>query len=232
MDVLLVVGAVALGVVIGPLLNVVIARVPDRESMRPLPYRRPTTVAEGAVPVVTGVLFGVAAATFADQPLVVVPYLVLMAALVVVSAIDLRVYRIPDLVTFPTLAVSLALVALVSFVEDAPRFELQYALLGLVAYFVALFLPHLVYPKGMGFGDVKLALLMGLFLGWPAYSVGSAIYLVFAGLVLGCILGVVLGVTVNLVRRRRGAFPFGPALALATVVVIAASETLLRNYAG
>jgi prepilin signal peptidase PulO-like enzyme (type II secretory pathway) len=50
--------------------------------------------------------------------------------------------------------------------------------------------------------------------------------------VLGCILGVVLGLAVNIVRRRRGAFPFGPALALATVVVIAASETLLRNYAG
>jgi leader peptidase (prepilin peptidase) / N-methyltransferase len=231
-EVLLVVGAVALGVVVGPLLNVVIARVPDREPLRPLPYRRPTTTSEGAVPVVTGVLFGVAAATFDDRPLVIVPYLVLMAALVVVSVIDLRVYRIPDLVTFPTLAVSVALVVVVSLVEDADRFRVQYALVGLVAYFVALLVPHLVYPRGMGFGDVKLALLMGLFLGWPAFSIGSTIYLVFAGLVLGCVLGVVLGVVVNIARRRRGAFPFGPALALATVIVIAASESLLRNYAG
>ena len=40
------------------------------------------------------------------------------------------------------------------------------AVIGSVAYFVLLLVPHLIYPRGMGFGDVKLALLMGLYLGW------------------------------------------------------------------
>jgi leader peptidase (prepilin peptidase)/N-methyltransferase len=97
------------------------------------------------------------------------------------------------------------------------------ALVGAVAYFLLLLVPHLVYPRGMGFGDVKLALVMGLYLGWLGWSsthpVGGPIQLVLYGLMLGCLLGVLFGGLSAIVTRRRGEFPFGPALALACVVV-------------
>jgi prepilin signal peptidase PulO-like enzyme (type II secretory pathway) len=147
---------------------------------------------------------------------------VLGASLVAVSVIDLQLLRIPDRVTFPTLAVAVPLVGLVSLrYDDGDAFVA--ALIGAVAYFVLLLLPHLVYPRGMGFGDVKLALVMGLYLGWLGWSethpVGGPVQLVLYGLMLGCTLGVVFGLASTIITRRRGEFPFGPALALACVVV-------------
>jgi leader peptidase (prepilin peptidase)/N-methyltransferase len=72
----------------------------------------------------------------------------------------------------------------------------------------------------MGFGDVKLALLMGLSLGWVANGAGSAAYLVMIALFIGCLVGIVFGLGVRVVRGRSGAFPFGPALAFGTVFVV------------
>nr|MBA3289746.1 prepilin peptidase [Acidimicrobiia bacterium] len=123
------------------------------------------------------------------------------------------------------------LVVVVSLAYDVPS-AIEWAVIGAVVYFLALFVPHLVYPEGMGFGDVKLALVMGLYLGWLATDRLSSVYLVVVSLMLGCVLGVVFGVAVRLVTRRDGAFPFGPALAAATVVVVVFSEPLVRNYLG
>ena len=83
---------------------------------------------------------------------------------------------------------------------------------------------HLAYPAGMGFGDVKLALVMGLYLGWvgwtPLAPVAGPLRLVLYALMLGCVIGVVFGLTVQIVTRKRGAFPFGPALAMGCLVVV------------
>jgi prepilin signal peptidase PulO-like enzyme (type II secretory pathway) len=167
-------------------------------------------------------VFALLGARYGDD-LVIVPLLVLGAALVAVSVIDLRLLRIPDLVTFPTLAVSLVLVLAVSVLHDVPEADTG-ALVGMATYFVLLFVPHLVYPRGMGFGDVKLALVMGLYLGWlgwtDAHPVGGPIQLVLYGLMLGCTLGVVFGLLSRVVTRRGGEVPFGPALALACLVVV------------
>jgi leader peptidase (prepilin peptidase)/N-methyltransferase len=93
-----------------------------------------------------------------------------------------------------------------------------------------LLIPHLISPRGMGFGDVKLAGVMGLYLGWLAPTWGGSVYVILVSLVLGAVLGVVLGVGVAVVRRKRGAFPFGPALALSTVIVVLAASQILDNY--
>lgn len=241
-----VLGLGVLGIPVGSFLNVVIDRVPDKAPLRgpregePCP---PVSVAgiplqpwllrrgrhDGqalprrwlAVELATAVLFAVFATRFGED-LRIVPLLVLGASLVAVSVIDLQLLRIPDRVTFPTLALAVPLVALASLrYDDGEAFVA--ALIGAVAYFVLLLLPHLVYPRGMGFGDVKLALVMGLYLGWlgwsEAHPLGGPIQLVLYGLMLGCLLGVVFGVLSAIVTRRRGEFPFGPALALACVVV-------------
>lgn len=241
------VGLGVLGILVGSFLNVIIDRVPDRAPLRgsrdgePCPpvevlgvpaqpwLLRGGRTAAGALPrrwlwveLTTALVFGLLGARYGDD-LMVVPLLVLGAALVAVSVIDLQLLRIPDLVTFPTLALSLPLVLAVSLHHDVADAATG-ALVGMVAYFLLLFVPHLVYPRGMGFGDVKLALVMGLYLGWlgwsDAHPVGGPIQLVLYGLMLGCTLGVVFGLLSRAITKRSGEFPFGPALALACLVVV------------
>ncbi|CAN5853814.1 A24 family peptidase [soil metagenome] len=257
MDGGVVVISAALGLVVGWFLTRVIDRVPDREALGG-PSRCPECRADLAVadtipivswfvlggrcracdepiavstPVVeagTAVLFAVAALRFGAS-WVLVPFLVLFASLVAVTVIDLACYRIPDRIVFPTLGLALPLIVVVSLVVGIPE-AIGPALVGSVVYFGLLFVPHLVYPKGMGFGDVKLALVLGLFLGWLGPSWLFAVQLVLLALVAGCVLGVVMGMGVLVVRGRRGAFPFGPALALGTVVVVLFSNPILAAY--
>ena len=78
-----------------------------------------------------------------------------------VSVIDLQLLRIPDRVTFPTLAVAVPLVALVSLRYDDGERVHRGAGRRAASTSSLLLLPHLVYPRGMGFGDVKLALRHG-----------------------------------------------------------------------
>jgi leader peptidase (prepilin peptidase) / N-methyltransferase len=239
-----VVGSAVLGLLVGAVLNVLIDRVPDKASLRgprdgeasaprswlglpaqPFLLRRGRTGLPTRwlwVEVVTAAVFAVLALEYGDSS-VVVPLLVLGASLVTVSVIDLQLQRIPDRITFPTLALAVPLIVVVSVQQDATD-AIEAALIGSAAYFMLLFVTHLVYPAGMGFGDVKLALVMGLYLGWlgwdPRYPVAGPLRLVLYALMLGCVIGVVFGLTVQVLTRKRGAFPFGPALAVGCLVVI------------
>jgi leader peptidase (prepilin peptidase)/N-methyltransferase len=228
----------AAGIPVGAFLNVVIERVPDRRPLREgtpawlgVPVQ-PWLLGGSAAPraerprrwlaveLVTAGVFAALGARWGDTS-VVVPMLVLGAALVAVSFVDIEHLRIPDLLTFPALAVALPLVAVVSIERDATK-TLRGAAAGAVLYFGILFVAHLVSPRGMGFGDVKLALLMGLYLGWAGWdggTEGSVQYVLYA-LVLGCLLGVVFGVVHRVVTRDRTGFPFGPALAAACLIVL------------
>ncbi|MEY2459011.1 MAG: leader peptidase (prepilin peptidase) / N-methyltransferase, partial [Acidimicrobiaceae bacterium] len=158
----------------------------------------------------------------------VVPYAFVFSALLAVSVVDLRLFRIPDRIVFPSLLVTTVLL-----VASAARLHqlgwMKYALVGLVTYFSILFLFHIVSPRGMGFGDVKLALLMGLSLGWLGGSFFNAVYLVLIALFLGCILGIIFGLVMRLVKGKGGAFPFGPALALSCIYVILTFEKYLTS---
>lgn len=241
-----VVAAGVAGVVVGPVLNVLIDRVPSKAPLRgardgeawmpvsllgvpaqPWLLRRGRSGDDAlpwrwlAVEGVTILAFVVMALRFSDLELVAVLWLT--AALVTVSVIDLQLLRIPDRITFPALAVALPMLVAISLYRDRPD-AIQAALVGAVVYFLLLLVPHLVYPQGMGFGDVKLALLMGLYLGWmgwtPGYPIVGPIRLVLYGLIAGSLIGVVFGLSAQVVTRRRGAFPFGPALALGCLLVI------------
>jgi leader peptidase (prepilin peptidase)/N-methyltransferase len=174
------------------------------------------------VEVANALVFAVLAARF-GRTTALVPLLLLGACLVTVSVIDLQLQRIPDRITFPTLALALPLIVAVSVQQDRTD-AIQAALIGSVAYFLLLLVTHLIYPAGMGFGDVKLALVMGLYLGWfgwsPLYPVLGPVRLVLYALMLGCSIGVVFGLAVQVLTRRRGAFAFGPALAAGCFVVL------------
>jgi prepilin signal peptidase PulO-like enzyme (type II secretory pathway) len=220
-----------------PILYWLRAAAPDTTVADPAPDDADTDEIEGArlsprtvgvtVEVLTPVLFASAGLRWGSSWMVV-PFLVLFAALLVVSVIDVEHFRIPDLIVFPALGISLPLIVAVSFVEDTTD-SLTFAVIGAGAYFLLLLVAHLVYPAGMGFGDVKLALLMGLFLGWIAPDSIRAVTLVLLGLMIGCVLGVVIGAVLAIVRRKSAAFPFGPALALSTVIAVLFSQQLLAT---
>ena len=156
-----------------------------------------------------------------------VAVLFLVTVLVALAAIDFRVYRIPDRINFPSMAVGFALITASSVIQDHPGAVLG-AAFGGFSYATILFLAHIAYPRGMGWGDVKLAWLMGFYLGWAGWVsgaivdqlIGSFRYVLF-GAALGSLVGAVTGGLYALARRSaKVVFPYGPSLALGCLVVV------------
>lgn len=215
-----------LAVPVGWFAGILAERVPDgRPLLDPAtPVRlggRP-----GAMLATVVALFVAAAVRFADEPIgVLAGYLLLFAVLVTVSAIDIERYRLPDVIVLPALVVSTTLVIVVSAVHDDPLAP-RYALTGAAVYFGSLLVAHLIYPRGMGFGDVKLAALMGLYVGWLAAGYGAAVVLVLWAMLIGFVAGSVAGVVLLVVRRASRPIPFGPFLAAGAIVTVLASTAL------
>jgi leader peptidase (prepilin peptidase)/N-methyltransferase len=207
------------------------------------------TPAYPAVEIVTAALFAAATARFGTT-WVLVPFLVLFAMLVAVSVVDLYDYRIPDRIVFPTLALSIPLVVAISFYEELPEAAV-WAVGGALFFAGVLFFTSLLPGGGMGMGDVKLALVLGFYLGWLGSNLRGMVLLVFSALLIGSLLGVVMGLGVGALRLRFGRdalpdpdaddgelattswtkqpFPFGPSLALATVFSVLFSNALLSR---
>ena len=137
------------------------------------------------------------------------------AVLVAVSAIDLTHRIIPNRIVLPAFAIVLPAQTLL---EPSPQWAL--AALGASGF---LFLAVLAYPAGMGMGDVKLALLMGAALG---KYVGVALML---GMVFALLPAVFLIARHGAAARKMG-IPFGPFLALGSVVALFAGDRLLDAY--
>jgi leader peptidase (prepilin peptidase)/N-methyltransferase len=229
-----VVGASALiGVAIGPLLAEIVEQAPKRErvtvSLRPaagsLLERDRRHTRDLAIRVLAPIVLALAAVRFGAS-IAVLPYLVLYAALLVLSAIDIEHHRLPDNVVFPALGITTALVIAISTILVGPGRAVP-ALVGSGVYFVMLAVPWFIYPKGLGFGDVKLAALLGLHIGWLYAGVIQGVALILYALVVACGIGVATGLGIAVVRRTRAEFPFGPALAVGAVVIITFSDAIL-----
>jgi leader peptidase (prepilin peptidase)/N-methyltransferase len=234
-DLAVVVAAAVAGVLIGPWLAEVVQRAPVGErvpvTLRPAPVgvlerdgrRRTDLVVRTLAPLVLAL-----AAVRWGASIVVLPYLVLYAALLVLSVIDVEHHRLPDNVVFPTFGITLVLIGAISAVLESPARAIP-ALVGSGVYFLLLAVPWFVYPKGLGFGDVKLAAVLGLHLGWIYSGLIQGVALILYSLVVACAIGVVTGLGVTVARRTRAEFPFGPALAVGTIVVITFSDAFLAS---
>jgi leader peptidase (prepilin peptidase) / N-methyltransferase len=132
-------------------------------------------------------------------------WLLIAPVTVLLALVDLRVHRLPDVLTLPLAAATAALLGLAAAVPGATG-SWPTALLGGLALGAAYFVLFLINPAGMGFGDVKLALALGTALGWygwPVLLTGA-----FAGLACGALYGLAL---VALRRAGRGtAIALGP----------------------
>lgn len=171
-------------------------------------------VACAALFVAAAVRFGIDAALPA--------YLVFFACLLVVSVIDLEYSIIPNRIVYPTIFASIPLLVLAALVDDDFG-RLGTALAGAAIAFGVLFVVHLISPASMGFGDVRLSFILGLFLGWLGLSH------VVAGLFLGFALGALIGVGLMLTKRRgrKDSVPFGPFLAGGAAIAVLVGRPLI-----
>jgi len=179
--------------------------------------------------VFTTALFLIGALRFDEaSPLVLASYLVFFTAMVALSAIDLDTLRLPDRIVGGTIIIGIPLIVVAS-IADRSAPLIRNALIGGFFYFAFLLLTHLAFPRGMGFGDVKLAALMGLFVGWTAPTGLNAVNLVLYAMLCGFIVGSGVGVVLFAFRGRSRHYPFGPFLVAGAVLIIFFSAQLLPD---
>jgi leader peptidase (prepilin peptidase) / N-methyltransferase len=201
-----------------PVLSWLLLSARCRDCSAPISRRYPL------IELFTAVAFGTIAHRFGVT--VVLPaYLYLAAVGIALAAIDLDVQRLPNALTLPSYAVGGALLTSAAAATGHWSMLLRGAI-GMVALFALYFLLAFVYPAGMGFGDVKLAGLLGLYLGWlgwGAWCVG-----VFAGFLLGGIGG---GIVIATHRGgRKTAIPFGPFMLAGALLAILAAGPIVSAY--
>ncbi len=217
-----------IGLVAGVPLNAVIARMPSKEPVRPaLRWEVPSTAKATLVHLGCAALFAAAALRFGWSP-ALPAWLVLFAALVAISVIDLEHYIVPNRILIPLTAAAVPLLALTVLDHRAGLDDFIRGLLGGVVGFSVMFILNLISPRGMGMGDVKMSFPLGLylgFLGWGALVLGF-----FAAFLLGALVGVALIATKR--RGRKDAVPFGPFLAAGTVLASLWAGPILRWYSG
>ena len=145
-------------------------------------------------------------------------YLILAWALIVIFFIDLEHQIIPDEVVYPIVALFLLKSVLFSFNTGYLILNTFLSAIGASLFLLLIYL--VTKGKGMGFGDVKLAFLMGLVLGFPKIVV--AFYLAFlTGAFVGIIL--ILGKYAKFGQK----IAFGPFLALSTIISVLWGEKIL-----
>jgi leader peptidase (prepilin peptidase)/N-methyltransferase len=255
-DVVVLGSAGVLGLLVGSFLNVVIHRVPRDESLiRPgsqCPACQAPVRAWQNVPVLSWLVLrgrcaGCAAPISVRYPLVeagtavlflavtahfgLVPelpaYLYLAAVAVALAVIDLDVHRLPNAIVLPSYAVALALL-LAAAVPDSDWGAIARGLAAMALLWSGYRFLAWAKPGGMGGGDVKLAGLLGLYLGYlslAAVAVGT-----FLGFLIGGTVGVALLASGRATRRTH--VPFGPAMLAGALVAVFAAEPIADWYAG
>jgi len=145
---------------------------------------------------------------------------------IIIFVIDLEHGLILNKVVYPGMVVAL-LLALYPWpwFSESIGMRIAYAALGGAAGFAVFLLIALVSRGGMGWGDVKLAALMGLATGFP---------LVFLAIIMAAILGGIVAVALMIAKKRtrRQTIPFGPFLALAAMVTLLWGSNILNWYLG
>ena len=136
-----------------------------------------------------------------------IAYLYLAAISVALSMIDLDSHRLPNALVLPAFVVGAVLLA-ASSASSGDFVALLRAAIGAAALLVAYFVMLIAYPGGggMGLGDVKLAGVLGLFLGWLGW--GSLLVGAFAAFILGGLFSVILLISRR--ANRKSGIPFGP----------------------
>ena len=173
----------------------------------------------------TGILFALCAAKFDGLTLETFVFAAFCWVLVVLTVIDLDHKLLPNRIVYPAFVAGWAGLTVVALLDDAPD-RLLDAAIGAAIFGGTFFVIALVAPRGMGLGDVKLAFVLGTFLGYVRLG------LVPVGMFLSFLTGALIGLVVMGVSggTRKMQIPFGPFLALGTLLAIFAGDPLLDAY--
>lgn len=242
------------GLLVGSFLNVVVWRVPRGESIVSPPSACPRCGARikpyDNIPVVSWLMlrgrcrnchepisaryplveagtgaFFVGVAWWAGPSAVLPAFLYLAAISVALALIDLDTRRLPNAIVLPAYPVALVLLAVASWAQDDWT-ALGRGAVGGAALYAFYFALMVLRPGGMGFGDVKLAGVLGLYLGWLGWS--SVVVGAFGAFLIGGIVSIGL----LLARRagRKSAIPFGPFMLVGAWIGIFAGEAIGSGY--
>ena len=197
---------------------------------------------------VTGVLAAVTVARF-GVGWEMAPALVAVVSLVTLSVVDLRTYRLPDALTFPALGLSLAAVTAESLASGRAEAVVTAVATG-AGLGAVMWILHEMRPSSLGFGDVKLAPVLGVNLGWAAAVLdegwSAAVLLASAALLFASLAAAALALVVAWLQRRgvdalpdperdpraparrlrETVVPFGPALAAGTLAAMLAAPAV------
>ena len=176
--------------------------------------RMPQRTVRVAASVITSITFGALAVRF-GLVWVLPALLVFAAASTVLTLVDIAEKRLPNAVIFPTLGVIAVLLVPATW-ADGTWVRLLWAVGGAAAMFAVYFLLALISPSSMGMGDVKLALVIGLLLGW----FGLNAWLI--GLLAAFIVGGLIAIAALILRRvtLRGSIPFGPSMLVGAFIAL------------
>jgi leader peptidase (prepilin peptidase) / N-methyltransferase len=164
-----------------------------------------------------GVAFAATALVLRDDPAALALGLVFVAVLAAITLTDLERRVIPNAILLVGSVIGVGIVA----ATDPSSLPERIAAAAGAGAFLLLF--ALIYPRGMGMGDVKLAAVMGIFLGV------SVIPALFVGIVLGALVGFALLLRYGTAARKH-AVPFGPFLAIGGVVGLLAGSQMIDVY--
>src|SRR4030043_982596 len=149
-------------------------------------------------------------------------YFVFVAALIVITVIDLYHQIIPDVISLPGIVVGLIASLIL------PQITFLNSLFGVLLGGGSLFLVATCYEwlfkrEGMGGGDVKLLAMIGAFLGWKA---------VILTILLSSLIGSITGIIIMVLKGKdfKYAIPFGPFLSLGAVIALFFGENIIRWY--
>jgi leader peptidase (prepilin peptidase)/N-methyltransferase len=151
-------------------------------------------------------------------------YIILSSALIIITFIDLKEQIIPDVISLPGVVAGLV----ISFF--APYISSLSSLLGIIVgggtiLIIALIGTIIFKKEAMGGGDVKLAAMVGAFLGWK-----YVILALFLGFFIGALAGIFL--ILAKIRSREDMIPFGPFIVVGSIAAILWGERILLWYLG
>lgn len=165
----------------------------------------------------TAALLALLALRFGPHP-ALIAYCYLGITGVALAFIDARCRRLPDALTLPAYPAGLALLGIAAATTAGGLRHYLLALAGMAAAWLLFAVQALVYPAGVGWGDVKLSGIIGLYLGW--LGIGPLVAGLFAGYLLAAVTGI--GLLIAGRASRRSQVPFGPFLlagALASILL-------------
>jgi len=151
-------------------------------------------------------------------------YIILSSALIIIAFIDLNEQIVPDIISLPGIVIGFIIsffVSYISFINSA----LGVVVGGGIILIIGLAGSVIFKKEAMGGGDVKLAAMIGAFLGWR-YIIIS----LFLGFFLGALAGIVL--ILSKIKSREDVVPFGPFIVLGSFITLLWGDKILSWYIG